>query len=72
VPIDVQAYPEFARLILNGADPDFKTATETWAEQYQQAGQRKYVLLYLWMARTGLGLVPTKMIATSALRLRVT
>jgi len=69
---DEIAYPEFARLILNEADPEFKTATDTWAEQYQQVGQRKYVLLYLWMARTGLGLVPTKMIATSALRLRVT
>lgn len=37
-----------------------------------QAGQRRYVLLFLWMAAQGGGVVPGKMLANAARRLRVT
>ena len=37
-----------------------------------QAADRRYVLLYLWMAREGGGMVPSKPIMGSARRLRVT
>ena len=37
-----------------------------------QAGQRRYVLLFLWMAAQGGGVVPGKTLANAARRLRVT
>lgn len=36
-----------------------------------QAAQRRYVLLALWMARHGAGVVPGKAIVDAARRLRV-
>jgi len=37
-----------------------------------QPADRRYILLYLWMAREGGGMVPSKPIMSSAKRLRVT
>ncbi len=37
-----------------------------------QVGQRRYVLLFLWMANQGGGVVPGKTLANAARRLRVT
>ena len=37
-----------------------------------QAADRRYILLYIWMARQGAGAVNPKLIMSSAKRLRVT
>lgn len=37
-----------------------------------QPADRRYILLYIWMAREGGGMVPSKPIMSSAKRLRVT
>lgn len=65
------AYPEFARQLIERADPAFEDAADLWEKRYGRVGQRKYVVLFLWMAYTGLGLVPRKAIANAAMRLRV-
>ncbi|KAK9828406.1 hypothetical protein WJX81_005121 [Elliptochloris bilobata] len=69
---DLQAYPEFARALLEAAPEGFNAAVSEWERRHGKAGQRRYVLLFLWMAAQGGGVVPGKSLANAARRLRVT
>lgn len=69
---DMLAYPEFCRATFDLAPDNFLTICTELQKAYGKAADRRYVLLYLWMAREGGGMVPSKPIMGSARRLRVT
>ncbi|PSC77003.1 calcium homeostasis regulater C 1 [Micractinium conductrix] len=68
---DAQAYPEFCRQVFDAAPQGFQIAVAELQDRHGKAAQRKYVLLALWMARHGGGIVPGKAIVDSARRVRV-
>ncbi|KAK9823589.1 hypothetical protein WJX72_004064 [[Myrmecia] bisecta] len=69
---DELSYPEFCRALWDAAPMEFNFATAEWEKLHGKEGQRRYVLLCLWMARQGAGVVPSKQIAAAARRVRVT
>ncbi|GAX79700.1 hypothetical protein CEUSTIGMA_g7141.t1 [Chlamydomonas eustigma] len=69
---DELAYPEYSRSIINNATPQFKSALVDLEARYGKIGNSRWVLLVLWMAKTGSGLVPAKDILSAAKRMRVT
>ncbi|EFN56966.1 hypothetical protein CHLNCDRAFT_57377 [Chlorella variabilis] len=68
---DAQAYPEYCRQVFDAAPLGFQVAVAELQTKYGKAAQRRYVLLALWMARHGAGVVPGKAIVDAARRLRV-
>eukprot|EP00891_Asterochloris_glomerata_P003172 jgi/Astpho2/3172/e_gw1.00052.70.1_t len=69
---DELAYPEFARTTFDQAPPGFSSACSELSKKHGKAADRRYILLYIWMARQGAGAVNPKLIMSSAKRLRVT
>ncbi|KAL3153477.1 hypothetical protein ABBQ38_011809 [Trebouxia sp. C0009 RCD-2024] len=69
---DMLSYPEFCRATFDLAPGNFLTICEELQKAYGKPADRRYILLYLWMAREGGGVVPSKPIMSSAKRLRVT
>ncbi|KAA6426574.1 MAG: calcium homeostasis regulater C 1 [Trebouxia sp. A1-2] len=69
---DMLAYPEFCRATFDLAPDNFLTICTEMQKAYGKPADRRYILLYLWMAREGGGMVPSKPIMSSAKRLRVT
>ncbi|CAL5220850.1 g2934 [Coccomyxa viridis] len=70
---DILRYPEFCRkLLYEEASPEFLEATNEWEKAYGKVGQRKFVLLFLFMATQGGGVVSGKLVMAAARRLRVT
>ncbi|KAL4425334.1 hypothetical protein ABPG75_009350 [Micractinium tetrahymenae] len=68
---DEQAYPEFCRQVFDAAPEGFQVAVAELQDRHGKAAQRRYVLLALWMARHGAGVVPGKAIVDAARRVRV-
>lgn len=67
---EMQAYPEYCRAVYEAAPEGFQIAVAELQNRYGQSCQRKYVLLVLWMARLGAGVVSGKSIADGARKLR--
>jgi hypothetical protein len=63
------AYPEFCRALLEAAPPGFDVAVAELERRHGRRSQRRYVLLCLWMARLGGGVLPGKVIVDAARRL---
>lgn len=69
---DEMSYPDYCRMSYDAASEEFNMAFADWSDAYGREGQRRYILLCLWMATTGAGLVPARNIILSMRRLRVT
>ncbi|KAL4419180.1 hypothetical protein ABPG77_007770, partial [Micractinium sp. CCAP 211/92] len=63
--------PEFCRQVFDAAPEGFQVAVAELQDRHGKAAQRRYVLLALWMARHGAGVVPGKTIVDAARRVRV-
>ncbi|PNH12369.1 hypothetical protein TSOC_000663, partial [Tetrabaena socialis] len=69
---DELAYPEFCRAMINNAPLSFRIAQGELEKVYGKPANSRWVLLILFFTKTGVGIVPTKEIISSARRLRVT
>ena len=68
---DELQYTEYSRAVFEAAPEGFQLAVADLQDRYGAVAQRRYVLLALWMARQGAGLLPGKSIVDAARRLRV-
>jgi hypothetical protein len=68
---DELQYTEYSRAVFEAAPEGFQIAVADLQDRHGQAAQRRYVLLALWMARQGAGLLPGKAVVDAARRLRV-
>ncbi|KAK9867971.1 hypothetical protein WJX84_010373 [Apatococcus fuscideae] len=69
---DKLAYTEFCRMVLDKPPESFNESLHHWGQRHGPPGSRRLVMLFLWMAREGAGLVPRQKIMSAAKRVRVT
>ncbi|KAG1676253.1 hypothetical protein FOA52_006471 [Chlamydomonas sp. UWO 241] len=69
---DDLAYPEYARSIINTSSVEFRDAMNEFEGRRGRLAGSRWVLLMLWMAKTGTGLVPPKDVMNAAKRMNVT
>jgi hypothetical protein len=69
---DELAYPEYCRSVINSSSVSFKVALSDIEKKHGKLANSKYVLLVLWMIRTGSTLVPARDIINSMKRMRIT
>lgn len=69
---DELAYPEYCRGVINTASTTFKVALSDLEKRHGRLSNSKYVLLVLWMVKTGSTLVPARDIINSVKRMRIT
>jgi len=69
---DELAYPEYARSVINAASVDMRNALLALEEKHGKPASSRWVLLLLWMAKTGTGLVPPGDVMNAAKRMRIT
>lgn len=69
---DELAYPEYSRSVINSTSVQFKTTLGDLEKRHGKLAVSKYVLLVLWMVKTGSSLVPAKDIINSMRRMRIT
>jgi hypothetical protein len=65
-----QQYPEFCREMYDAAPEGFQIAVATLQDRYGAVAQRRFILLVLWMARLGAGVLPGKAVVGAARRIR--
>lgn len=68
---DEIAYPEFCRTVYDKADGDYFDAVKAMEAAHGKPAAHRALLMVLWMAKYGPGLVPSKDVVASARRVRV-
>lgn len=66
-----QAYPEFCRAVYDRADGAYFDAVKALERRHGKPAAHRALLMALWMAKFGPGLVPAKDVVASARRVRV-
>ncbi|KAG2499869.1 hypothetical protein HYH03_002160 [Edaphochlamys debaryana] len=69
---DEVAYPEFARAMIERVPVSYRIAQQDFEKLYGKPANSRWVMLVLWMATQGPGLVAPKDVISAARRLRIT